>query len=157
MTKKAFTLIELMIVIAIIAIIAAIAIPNLIEARKSGNEASAIGALKTIGTSQTLFREGDKDTNDTLDYGSLGALLTANLIDEVLGGGSKQGYGFVAATSTATPEFLWQATATPLSLGTTGDRYFFTNQSGVIYYSRSVIATDPASCAAPTTIKPVGK
>ena len=56
--QKGFTLIELMIVIAIIAIIAAIAIPNLIEARKGSNEAAAIGAMRTLTTAQALFREG---------------------------------------------------------------------------------------------------
>lgn len=141
-TKKAFTLIELMIVIAIIAIIAAIAIPNLIEARKHGNEAAAIGALKTLNTAQTLFREGDKDGDQTLDYGSLGELMDTKMIDDVLGSGTKQGYHFAAAAgdedaggSDTEGEFTWYGFADPASLGTTGDRYFGTNQSGVIYYT----------------------
>src|SRR5687768_18051459 len=99
-----------MIVIAIIAIIAAIAIPNLIEARKHGNEAAAIGALKTINTSQTLFREGDKENDGTLDYGSTNELSNTTLIDAVLGSGSKQGYEFAVGASSSTPEFLWFAT-----------------------------------------------
>src|SRR5439155_126410 len=96
MRKSAgFTLIELMIVIAIIAIIAAIAIPNLIEARKGSNEAAAIGAMRTLVTAQSLFREGDKDHNDVLDYAqSVGSLGKYNLIDDTLAHGTKQGYTF---------------------------------------------------------------
>ena len=160
--KKGFTLIELMIVIAIIAIIAAIAIPNLIEARKHGNEAAAIGALKTVNTSQTLFREGDKENDATLDYGNLQELSNTTLIDGVLGSGSKQGYLFSVEPSSLTGEFLWFATANPASPTTTGDRYFCTNHAGVIYYTGSNgVSIDQAAampqCTVPTELLPVGK
>src|SRR5262249_43257560 len=125
-TTQGFTLIELMIVIAIIAFIAAIAIPNLVSARKHGNETAAIGALKTLQTCQTIFREGDKDGNGRLDYGSLPQLSAAHLVDQVLGSGTKQGYLFRTGASTSTSEFLWFATANPILAGMTGDRYFET-------------------------------
>lgn len=160
--RKGFTLIELMIVIAIIAIIAAIAIPNLLAARKQGNEAAAIGALKTITTSQSLYREGDKDGNATLDYGTLTNLATYNLIDSVLGAGTKQGYFFQASPSTTTTEFLWYAAANPAVPTTTGDRYFMTNHEGVIFYTTgSTIAAggvvDAATCEHDGTLLPVGR
>ena len=158
MRNKGFTLIELMIVIAIIAIIAAIAIPNLIEARKHGNEAAAIGALKTISTSQAIFREGDKDGNGLLDYGTLGALSNSNLIADILGSGTKQGYFFNANGSTTTPEFLWYATANPSVPTTTGDRYFVTNQAGVIYYTTGATQTmNSTTTVIPGDVLPVGK
>ncbi len=141
LNKKGFTLIELMIVIAIIAIIAAIAIPNLIEARKHGNEAAAIGALKTLNTSQTLFREGDKDRDDTLNYGNLTQLRTYDLIDDVLSSGTKQGYFFTVNNS----DYVWYGLANPLSPGSTGDRYFGSNQSGVIHYTFSGQLTPAAA------------
>lgn len=157
-SKRAFTLIELMIVIAIIAIIAAIAIPNLIEARKHGNEAAAIGALKTIGTSQSLFREGDKDGDTTLDYGTITELSNQSLIDQVLGGGTKQGYTFDVSYGSSTSEFLWYGIANPAVVGTTGDRYFATNHEGVTYYTTgTTFVLASTACTIPSQAQPVGK
>ena len=155
---KGFTLIELMIVIAIIAIIAAIAIPNLIQARKHGNETAAIGALKTIATSQSIFREGDKDGNGVLDYASLAQLSSTQLVDGVLGSGTKQGYLFFAHASASTSEFLWFATAQPAVPTTTGDRYFETNQAGPIYYTTSAaLVLNTTDCRISTVVVPTGK
>lgn len=157
-SKKGFTLIELMIVIAIIAIIAAIAIPNLIEARKHGNEAAAVGALKTITTSQSLFREGDKEQDLNFDYGTLAEMSAQQLVDGVLGSGTKQGYLFQCNYGTQTSEFLWFAVANPAVPTTTGDRYFCTNQAGVVFYTQATsIAPNSADCVIPTTCLPVGK
>src|SRR5947209_12332402 len=127
--ERGFTLIELRIVTAIIAIIAAIAIPNLIQARKHGNEASAIGALKTLATPEAIFREGDKEQDGNLDYGMLSELNNTKLIDSVLGGGTKQGYLFQVTYSFHTSEFLWFGLGNPAISGTTGDRYFDSNQA----------------------------
>jgi len=72
--KRAFTLIELMIVVAIIAIIAAIAIPGLLRAKISANEGSAIGSLRTLATAQEEFRQGaivDQDSDGQGEYGFL--------------------------------------------------------------------------------------
>jgi len=151
-TKKAFTLIELMIVIAIIAIIAAIAIPNLLSARKNGNEAAAIGGLKAIANAQTLFREGDKNTNNTLEYAATlaaltntGAAGTEDLIDEVLGSGTKQGYNFTMTTpGSPDNQFVWTCLAQATVQGTTGDRYFGGNMAGLIFFN-SVAAVSFAS------------
>ncbi len=147
--ERGFTLIELMIVIAIIAIIAAIAIPNLIEARKGSNEAAAIGALRTITTSQALFREGDKDKNGTLDYApSLEALEKVGLIDRVLASGTKQGYLYRVEQA---DELRFSATATPVTPGKSGDRSFFVDESGVIRFR-----TSPPGARAGPKDTPVG-
>lgn len=144
---------------ALTAVVAAIAIPNLLEARKHGNEAAAIGGLKTISNAQTLFREGDGDRDDILDYGSLDQLSQVGYVDSVLGGGMKQGYEFQVEVDPQNPEFVWWAIARPAVPGTTGDRYFYTDQSGMIYYSTQEPPQGPidTSKALPPGLLPVGK
>ncbi len=88
--SSGFTLIELMIVIAMIAIIAAIAIPKLIEARRTGNESAAIGSLRTINDAWEIFQE----TNNSTTSPTLDELFISGYLDNVLGGGAKQGYNF---------------------------------------------------------------
>jgi hypothetical protein len=138
-------------------VIAAIAIPGVVQPRRTGNEYAAIGALKTINTAQTLFRESDKEADGTLDYGSLTELSDVTYIDAILGGGQKQGYLFQAAPSPTTPEFLWMAVANPAVPGTTGDRYFVTNQAGIIYYSTTTPFVLTPDCAIPAHAVPLGR
>lgn len=132
-------------------------VENLLEARRHGNEAAAIGALKVLNTAQTLFREGDKDQDGVLDYGTLEDLAGVGLIDEALASGVKQGYRFAVRVSPQAPEFLWMATATPVEPGRTGDRYFVTNHAGVIYYSTRAPFELADTCEIPPTATPVGK
>jgi type IV pilus assembly protein PilA len=124
--KQGFTLIELMIVVAIIAIIAAIAIPSLLNARKAGNEASAISSLRTITTVDEQYRTRFGSYPDSLDR-----LFTQGYIDKVLGSKQKSGYTF---TFTSTDKNLWSCNADPTDAGKTGDRGFFADQSGVIRF-----------------------
>src|SRR5690606_18663004 len=104
---------------------------------------------------QTLFREGDKDGDGLLDYGTLAELSAANLIDPVLGSGIKQGYRFKVLVSPQDPEFLWMATAEPVQRPTTGDRCFAINQSGLIYFAQQPIPL-PADCSLPSWATTIG-
>ncbi len=121
--EHGFTLIELMIVVAIIAIIAAIAIPSLLNARKAGNEASAISSLRTLTTVNEQYR-----TRFSEYGGALSDIEDAGYIDSVLGAGTKSGYTFTYNGATNT----WSVAADPVTSGTTGDRFFFVDQTGVI-------------------------
>jgi type IV pilus assembly protein PilA len=138
--QKGFSLIELLIVVAIILIIAAIAIPNLLRAKMAANEASAVGSLRTVITSTIEYSTtyGGFPSSLASLGGPAGGTATgssAELIDAVLAGGTKSGYTFTYTTGStdATGNILnFTITGTPLSVGITGQRRFFTDQSGVI-------------------------
>jgi type IV pilus assembly protein PilA len=160
--QKGFSLIELLIVIAIILIIAAIAIPNLMRSKMAANEASAISSLRTLNTAEVTYATVYPSVGYSNDMPSLGGLpavcsvpggasaATACIIDEVLATATtlataKSGYfytygGLIAVGGVNT---AYTVTASPTIVGTAGQRYFFTDQSGVLRYG----LTGPATLA----------
>ncbi len=126
--RKGFTLVEIMIVVAIIALLAAIAIPNLLRARHNANEAAAIGAVRTISTACESFRAAQTPPTYPANLAALGAAVPP-YIDNVLSAGQKQGYNYAYALVNANQ---YTCTATPTQAGVTGTRIFFVNETGVI-------------------------
>ncbi|MDP9264374.1 MAG: prepilin-type N-terminal cleavage/methylation domain-containing protein [Acidobacteriota bacterium] len=143
--QKGFSLIELLIVVAIILIIAAIAIPNLLRARISANESSAVGSIRTINTSEVTYSTNYPQVGFTVTLARLGdggvspcvaAAANACLIDSVLAVGQKSGYKFTLGGGTGSvPEVTYTIIGVPVAVGQTGQRSFFSDQSGVIRFN----------------------
>jgi len=152
MKKKqfGFSLIELLIVVAIILIIAAIAIPNLISARMSANEASAVQSVRTIQSAETSYATtypsvGYSTTLMQLSGASNSACSATStqacLIDNVLASGGKSGYVFTWTGDGLTPSVTYNVNADPNARGSSGRRSFFSNTPGVIRFNDAAPAT----------------
>jgi prepilin-type N-terminal cleavage/methylation domain-containing protein len=163
---RGFSLIELLIVVAIILIIAAIAIPNLLRSRIAANQASAVGSLRTLNTAEVTYAT-TYNTGYSATLGDLGPgpannpavpnATAAGLVDEVLSGmngsggtsgsnattSAKSGYGFLyapGATDVSGRTNTYSITATPISVGTTGTNFYYADQSGVIRQNSTAVA-----------------
>jgi prepilin-type N-terminal cleavage/methylation domain-containing protein len=158
--QAGFSLIELLIVVAIILIIAAIAIPNLLRSHMAANETSAVASLRAINTSQVVYQSsfgpGFATTLSALSDGGAAAncvpptapvSTSACLLDSVLAAGTKSGYNFAyAPVGVAGVIGTYTINGDPISPGSSGQRHFFTDQTLVIRVNDNAAAAagDPA-------------
>jgi type IV pilus assembly protein PilA len=146
--QKGFSLIELLIVVAIILIIAAIAIPNLLRARIAANESSAVASLRTLNTAQISYNS----SYPTIGFATALANLAgtncappgstgACIIDTQLASGIKSGYSFALSNTSGTPNSTYTFIASPISPNQTGVRYFCSFADAVVRFSATSLTT----------------
>jgi len=131
MNRRAFTLIEIMIVVGIVAVLITLVIPNILRSRSVANEAAAIANLKTISNACQLFHISQDKFPDALTELST---ATPPYIDSVLAGGSKQGYDFLYATTSSG----YTVNADPS--GILGGRHFYVDQTDTVHVKSDGIA-----------------
>ena len=143
--RKGFTLVEIMIVVAIIALLAAIAIPNLLRARLNANESAAISNIQTISTAAQSYWSAEGGLP-----GNFSAMENANPAYMQFGGTgtarTKNGYNFTVTGGTTAN--VWYARANPTTAGTTGNRRFCVTATGIIRVNTSNNIDSIATCNA---------
>jgi prepilin-type N-terminal cleavage/methylation domain-containing protein len=150
-----FSLIELLVVVAIILIIAAIALPNLMRSRMSANEASATQSVRTVTSGEVAYSSACPDIGYSASLQELntGALCASgkNIIDDVLGASDpsyKGGYQFTySVTGSNGINTVFTVVSLPIAPGVSGNRGFLSDQSGVIRYTLNATAPTITSSA----------
>lgn len=155
--NSGFTMVELLIVIEIIVIVAALAVPRIMRATMSANEASAVGSLRSIAVGQSSFKTAgfvDQDGDGEGDYGSLAQLgnpdsmgNTPPFVDQYIAAGSKSGYRFSIIVRPGGPDVSpgYFCFAIPEKPGGTGYKIYFLDETNVIRVTTDGTLAGPTS------------
>ena len=146
-----FSLIELLIVVAIIGILAAIAVPNLLASRRAANEASAISTTRSLSTAEEVYRTTDGNGTTFADMSQLATLgmIDGNLASATTVASAKSGYIYVITLSSGSQSFC--AGAAP-ARAISGTRNFSTDDPHVVYVHPLDVANPPTSTAGGTPL-----
>jgi type IV pilus assembly protein PilA len=159
-STKGFSLIELLIVVAIILVIAAIAIPNLLQAKLAANEASAAASLSAIKSAEVTYYSAYPAVGYSPDIGSLGGappcspastnacLLDSFLASSVPGSVGKSGYFYLATgimTAGATINTAFVAASAPMTVHSTGNHDYCTSNDGILRSQMATVGDLPVS------------
>jgi type IV pilus assembly protein PilA len=148
--QMGFSLLELLIVVAIILIIAAIALPNLTKSRMAAHEASAVNSIRTYTSANVTYAALCPAIGypaSLADLGPGGGVCAGgiNILDPILGvaAPTKAGYAFtyVPTSGDGVTNTNYTVNGNPVAVGVTGQRYFFCNETGVIRYNNAAVAT----------------
>lgn len=145
---KGFSLIELLIVVAIILIIAAIAVPSFLRSRMAANESAAVASIRTLNTAQISYSSAYPSVGFASALGDLSGTSCnppsstgACLIDTALAGGVRSGYTFTLSNVTGTPNSAYNFIASPVLWNYSGIRYFCSYADAVVRASMTTIST----------------
>jgi len=137
--RNGFSLIELLLVVTVILIISAIAVPNFLRSRQRANEASAVASIRAINTAAVTYSLTYPNLGYPATLATLGGAnpctassTQACLVDDLIAQGMKSGYSFVWTGDGAIPSVTYTITGTPQVVGSSGQRMFCTDQTGVI-------------------------
>jgi len=143
--SRGFSLIELLVVVAVILIIAAIAIPNFLKAKQAANESATVSSIHAVNTAEIAYSTSCPSLGFSSSLVELNTSVVCvsgtNQIDSTLAAGTKSGYVYTYTPGATSPVLTYDLHVDPLTRGVTGTRSFYSSEVSVTHYNQSAAAT----------------